>query len=94
MSRAYDPAQYIYLRKSAGVLKFQFNAAFNLLIKGLRTSPPYIKELNNSLHDSLSKAAFTYIDYLMQHKSQLKVVHLWLSESYIDLEERLNQQKM
>ncbi|EST10772.1 hypothetical protein P343_15240 [Sporolactobacillus laevolacticus DSM 442] len=65
-----------------------------MLIKGLRTSPPYIKELNNSLHDSLTKAAFTYIDYLMQHKSQLKVVHPWLSESYIDLEERLNQQKM
>lgn len=53
-------------------------------------TPPYVEELNRALHDSITSAAYCYIHYLMLHKNELKVVHLWLSEAYLDLEKRVS----
>lgn len=47
--------------------------------------PPYKDELERALNISLELAAFTYIKYLFNDKSKLKVVHPWLREAYNEL---------
>ncbi|MDX8047189.1 bis(5'-nucleosyl)-tetraphosphatase (symmetrical) YqeK [Gracilibacillus sp. S3-1-1] len=50
--------------------------------------PPYIDDLHTSLSISIENASFSYVDFLMRRKERLKVIHPWLSESYIYLKER------
>lgn len=47
--------------------------------------PPYKDELERALNISLELAAYTYIKYLFNDKSKLKVVHPWLREAYNEL---------
>jgi predicted HD superfamily hydrolase involved in NAD metabolism len=52
--------------------------------------PPYINELQEGLNISLEHGAYGYIKYLMDNKSNLKVVHPWLKDAYDDLRFKLN----
>lgn len=52
--------------------------------------PPYIEELNKNLKLSLMHGAFAYINYLLERKDTLKVVHPWLNEAYEELKEKVN----
>ncbi|MEK8127650.1 HD domain-containing protein [Paenibacillus filicis] len=47
--------------------------------------PPFQKELNDGLEQSLAHGAFAYIDYLWQRKETLKVVHPWLKDAHEEL---------
>lgn len=47
--------------------------------------PPYKDEIERALNISLELAAHTYIKYLFNDKSKLKVVHPWLREAYNEL---------
>lgn len=47
--------------------------------------PPYKQSVISSLDQSIEKAAYAYIHYLMQHKDKLKVVHPWLIAAYKEL---------
>jgi len=47
--------------------------------------PPYIESLEKELNISLEHGAYAYIKYLMDNKSNLKVMHPWLIEAYNDL---------
>ena len=51
--------------------------------KGL---PPYIDEVEEALNTSLELSAFKFIKYQMDNKENLKVIHPWLLEAYLDLE--------
>ncbi|WP_291578324.1 bis(5'-nucleosyl)-tetraphosphatase (symmetrical) YqeK [Clostridium sp. UBA6640] len=51
--------------------------------KGL---PPYIDEVEKALNTSLELSAFKFIKYQMDNKENLKVIHPWLLEAYLDLE--------
>jgi predicted HD superfamily hydrolase involved in NAD metabolism len=44
--------------------------------------PPYIKLVEDSLNISLENGIKTYLNYLMENKEQLKVVHPWLLNAY------------
>lgn len=48
-------------------------------------TPPYIRELQEQLNRSLIYGAFAYINYLLERKHTLKVVHPWLKEAYEEL---------
>lgn len=52
--------------------------------------PPYINELQEGLNISLEHGAYAYIKYLMDNKSNLKVVHPWLKDAYAYLRFKLN----
>jgi len=52
--------------------------------------PPYINELQEGLNISLEHGAYAYIKYLMDNKSNLKVIHPWLKNAYDDLRFKLN----
>lgn len=54
--------------------------------KGL---PPYINEVEKALNTSLELSAFKFIKYQMDNKENLKVIHPWLLEAYLDLEKRM-----
>lgn len=54
--------------------------------KGL---PPYIDEVEKAINTSLELSAFKFIKYQMDNKENLKVMHPWLLEAYLDLEKRL-----
>lgn len=45
-------------------------------------TPPYIKSVEDGLNDSLEKGVSAFIKYLYKNKSNLKVVHPWLIDSY------------
>lgn len=47
--------------------------------------PPYIEDIEKALNISLELAAYTYIKYLFNEKSKLKVVHPWLIEAFNEL---------
>lgn len=52
--------------------------------------PPYINELQEGLNTSLEHGAYEYIKYLMDNKSNLKVIHPWLKNAYDYLKVNLN----
>lgn len=54
--------------------------------KGL---PPYIDEVEKALAISLELSAFKFIKYQMDNKENLKVIHPWLLDAYLDLEKRM-----
>lgn len=51
--------------------------------------PPYIDEVEKGLNISLELSAFKFIKYQMDNKENLKVMHPWLLEAYLDLEKQL-----
>ncbi|WP_461615205.1 bis(5'-nucleosyl)-tetraphosphatase (symmetrical) YqeK [Clostridium sp. Marseille-QA1073] len=51
--------------------------------------PPYIDEVEKALNTSLELSTFKFIKYQMDNKENLKVMHPWLVEAYLDLEKRL-----
>lgn len=52
--------------------------------------PPYIEQVEKGLNISLEHAAYAYINYLMNNKANLKVIHPWLIEAYEDLKLKIN----
>lgn len=54
-------------------------------------TPPYLKDILLALDSSLDAAAFCYLEYMWQRKSQLKVIHPWLREAYFDLGKELGK---
>jgi HD superfamily phosphohydrolase YqeK len=48
-------------------------------------TPPYINQVTKALDKSLESAALAYINYLWEHRTQLRVVHPWLIEARQDL---------
>lgn len=52
-------------------------------------APPYINEVEKALNTSLELSAFKFIKYQMDNKENLKVIHPWLLEAYLDLETQL-----
>lgn len=52
-------------------------------------APPYINEVEKALNTSLELSAFKFIKYQMDNKENLKVIHPWLLEAYLDLEKQL-----
>ena len=44
--------------------------------------PSYLKIVEENLEHSLEKGVAVFIDYLMENKNKLKVVHPWLKEAY------------
>ena len=53
--------------------------------------PPYLKDILLALDSSLDDAVFCYLEYMWQRKSQLRVIHPWLCEAYIDLGRKLGK---
>lgn len=51
--------------------------------------PPYINEIQEAVNISLELAAFTYLKYLWDNNSKLKVIHPWLAEAYKELKKEL-----
>lgn len=47
--------------------------------------PPYLYEVERGLDSSLKKGAYAYINYLMENKDKLKVIHPWLAKAYKEL---------
>lgn len=47
--------------------------------------PPYYEELVAALDLSLESAAFVYLSYMWERREQLRVVHPWLAEAYMEL---------
>lgn len=54
-------------------------------------APPYLEALLSALESSLDEAAYCYLDYMWQKKSQLKVIHPWLYEAHQDLGKKLKK---
>lgn len=52
-------------------------------------NPPYIKELKEGLDKSLEHAAFAFIKYNMERKSELLMLHPWFVEAYEELEAKI-----
>ena len=48
-------------------------------------SPPYLTEVKTAIEYSLDQACFMYVDYLMQKRDTLRVVHPWLEAAHKDL---------
>lgn len=53
--------------------------------------PPYLEDVVNGLNISLEHGAYAYIKYLMDNKSNLKVIHPWLVDAYNSLRVKLNE---
>jgi predicted HD superfamily hydrolase involved in NAD metabolism len=49
--------------------------------------PPYLAGIMKALNNSLEDAAYYYIDYLLNHN--IKVIHPWLLEAYLELKYHL-----
>lgn len=47
--------------------------------------PPYYDDVIKNLNESLDKGSLSYIEYLLEHKSGLKVIHPWLLAAYKNL---------
>lgn len=52
--------------------------------------PPYINEIEKAINISLELASFTYLKYLLNNSSKLKVIHPWLAEAYKELKKELD----
>ncbi|MPN55779.1 hypothetical protein SDC9_203463 [bioreactor metagenome] len=53
--------------------------------------PPYLEDVVNGLNISLEHGAYAYIKYLMDNKSNLKVIHPWLVDAYNSLRVKLTE---
>lgn len=53
--------------------------------------PPYADDIQSAVNISLELAAFTYLKYLWNNSSKLKVVHPWMKEAYEELSRQLNR---
>jgi predicted HD superfamily hydrolase involved in NAD metabolism len=51
--------------------------------------PPWLKEIQAALEQSLDHAAFCYTSYLWERRDSLAVVHPWFTAAHHDLERRL-----
>lgn len=51
--------------------------------------PPYLDDVLAALEKSLNHAAFSYLNYLWSIQDELKVLHPWAREAYLDLREIL-----
>lgn len=51
--------------------------------------PPYINEIEEAINVSLELAAFTYLKYLWDDNSKLKVIHPRLTDAYKELKKEL-----
>jgi len=51
--------------------------------------PPYINEIMSGFEESLEKAVYNFINYLIENKDKMKVVHPWLREAYFYLKKEL-----
>lgn len=52
--------------------------------------PPYADDIEKAVNISLELAAFTYLKYLWNNSSKLKVVHPWMKEAYEELSRQLS----
>lgn len=50
-------------------------------------TPPYMEELNNGIFNSLRHGAYAFINYQMEHKENLLMIHPWFEEAYHELRE-------
>ena len=48
-------------------------------------TPPYLDEIVAAVATSLEAGAFCYLDYLFQRSTDLKVVHPWAWDAYVQL---------
>ncbi len=53
-------------------------------------TPPYLEVVVSGLNISLEHGAYAYIKYLMDNKSNLRVVHPWLVDAYNSLSVNLS----
>jgi predicted HD superfamily hydrolase involved in NAD metabolism len=51
--------------------------------------PPYISYIKEGLNISLEYGGFAFIKYLIEDKSNLKVIHPWLLAAYNDLNDKI-----
>lgn len=49
------------------------------------SSPPFTERINNGLKISLEAGSLRYIEYLLEDRARLKIVHPWLQAAYEDL---------
>jgi predicted HD superfamily hydrolase involved in NAD metabolism len=49
--------------------------------------PPYLRDIVAAAEHSLEASAFCYLDYLFQRSADLKVVHPWAWDAYVELQE-------
>lgn len=47
--------------------------------------PPYIKDIEAALDDSINAASLVYLNFLWEQRESLKVLHPWVSEARADL---------
>lgn len=48
-------------------------------------TPPYLENLQGGLNKSLKHAAFAFLEYLIDGKESLPVIHPWMIEAYEEL---------
>lgn len=53
-------------------------------------SPPFAERINSGLEISLEAGCLRYIEYLLEDRARLKIVHPWLQAAYEDLKMRTN----
>jgi len=53
--------------------------------------PPYLKHILLAMDISLDEAAYSYLEYMWINKSQLKVIHPWLRQAFIELGGKLGK---
>ena len=49
--------------------------------------PPYLDPMLAALETSLDAGALAYLSYLWEQRDQLKVVHPWMKDAYLELAE-------
>jgi HD superfamily phosphohydrolase YqeK len=49
--------------------------------------PPYLRDIVAAAEHSLEASAFCYLDYLFERSADLKVVHPWAWDAYVELQE-------
>lgn len=49
--------------------------------------PPYLHQITQQLGNSLTHAAFEYIDFLWKQRENLRVIHPWLRDAYYELKD-------
>lgn len=52
-------------------------------------TPPYLDDLLPALEISVDHAALVYLKYLWDQRNQLRVIHPWMREAYMQLSEQL-----
>lgn len=52
--------------------------------------PPYLEKVEKGLEQSLEHGAYAFLEYMIENKKNLRVVHPWLIEAYEDLKNKLD----